>query len=91
MGFALGALLYIMGLSALLRWISRKATGAKVLPRLQFSASYLFAWVLSIPIVAYGFADGGPPNWVLGVTGYLPAALVGCFATWVAMVPHGRQ
>jgi hypothetical protein len=82
MGFALGAVLYVMGIAALLRAIARRFSPGRELGRWPTAISYLLAWPISIPIVAYGFADGGPPQWVFAATAYLPTALMGF---WVVL------
>lgn len=82
MGFAIGAVLYVMGIAALLRFAARKVLRASQLGPRVTAASYILAWPITIPIVAYGFADGGPPQWVFAATAYLPVALMG---SWVSL------
>ncbi len=84
MGFTLGALLYVWGFAALFRRVARKLLKAERLGRWAFATSYMLAWLASIPVVAYGFADGGPPQWIFAVTAYLPAAVLGFVATLTA-------
>jgi hypothetical protein len=81
MGFALGSVIWVLALAALVRAIARRISRGPLGP-MTIAGSYLLAWPISIPFVAYGFADGGQVDWVFAATAYLPTALMGF---WVAL------
>ena len=70
LGAITGAVLFAFIWSRL--WIRLGKKLVKVAPKRIYLA-YAMAWATAIVWGAFGFADGGPPNWSRALLGYTPA------------------